>query len=177
MRPTWEGVFHITARSNAEERIFRDDGDYLLALTILASAACRIHLLCLMPTHYHLLATVGDGELSSTIHRINRSYATAFNRRWRRHGHVFDSPTTTKPVVSEAHLLEVIRYVANNPKDPEGWPYSSYGGTLGVRPQFSFFEDELVKELFSSLDDLGIFVADRRMQEPGSANQVPGLRA
>ena len=176
MRPGYEGLFPITARSNAEERIFKDDGDYLVGLSVMAAAPLTIHMLCLMPTHYHLLAWVDEGWLSRSIHAINRKYAVAFNRRWKRHGHVFDSPTTTVPVVSEPHLLEVIRYIANNPRDPERWPYSSFPGTLGLRPQFSFVDDAFVTDLFASTEDLRHFAADRRSQEPGSANLVPGSR-
>jgi hypothetical protein len=55
MRPTHAGYYHVTARSIAEEHIFRDDLDYHAGVQILAELVsakffvCRGF--CLMPTH------------------------------------------------------------------------------------------------------------------------------
>jgi hypothetical protein len=83
-------MHHVSARSIAEERIFKDSGDYTTAIGILARlVADRLlacHAFCFMPTHYHLWATFRD--VSTAIHKLNRRYAVAFNKRHRRRGHV-----------------------------------------------------------------------------------------
>jgi REP element-mobilizing transposase RayT len=69
-RPTAAGLYHVTARSNAEERIFRNDRDYVAGIHILAGLVADqflvCHQFCFMPTHYHLLATFEANALSPT---------------------------------------------------------------------------------------------------------------
>src|SRR5690242_18856188 len=106
-RPTHAGTFHVTARSSAEEVIFRDDRDYVAIVHELGGLVrdnlAELHELCVMPTHYHLLATFEEGGLSDAIHRLNRRYASGFNRRHKRRGKVFDSPFGSTEVQDDAH--------------------------------------------------------------------------
>jgi REP element-mobilizing transposase RayT len=99
VRPDHAGIFHVTTRSIAEEHIFRDDRDYLAGVQLVGELSrdglIVCHGFCLMPTHYHLLASFDEGMLKRAIHRLNRRYATGFNRRHNRLGHVFDSPDDT----------------------------------------------------------------------------------
>jgi REP element-mobilizing transposase RayT len=129
MRPTHAGLFHVTSRSIAEEHIFRDDLDYhagVQTIAELATQRCFIcHEFCLMPTHYHLLASFEQGMLSDAIHRLNRRYASGFNRRHGRRGHVFDSPFTSVEVVTERHAFRLSDYIAENPPY-RPWPWSSF---------------------------------------------------
>jgi REP element-mobilizing transposase RayT len=85
VRPDHAGIFHVTTRSIAEEHIFRDDRDYLAGVQLVGELSrdglIVCHGFCLMPTHYHLLASFDEGMLKRAIHRLNRRYATGFNRR------------------------------------------------------------------------------------------------
>jgi len=121
-------MYHVAARSNAEERIFRDPRDFVAGIQILASLARAgafvCHQFCLMPTHYHLLATFDDDCLSGAIHKLNTRYAAGFNRRHGRRGRVFDGPFAAVPVLEEAHYLWLGEYIAANPPR-RPWPYSS----------------------------------------------------
>jgi putative transposase len=127
-REQFAGLYHVTARSNAEECIFRDDRDYIAGISILAALVTARHLLChqfcFMPTHYHLLATFEDDSLSAAIHRLNRRYATGFNRRHKRRGRVFDGPFAAVPVLTDEHWKWAQQYIADNPPR-RPWPYSS----------------------------------------------------
>jgi len=68
MRSTDAGIFHVTCRSNNEEHIFRDSGDYIAGITTLGALVTQgfltCHGFCFMPTHYHLLATFEEGKLT-----------------------------------------------------------------------------------------------------------------
>jgi len=159
-------MFHLSTRSIAEEHIFRDAADYAAGLTIVAGVVAQglmvCHLLCLMPTHYHVLATFPGGALTDAAHKLNRRYAVRFNRRWNRHGRVFDGPFSAKEVATEAHFLEAVRYIANNPPEPETWPYSSYPALLGLRPPWSFVDPAPILEAFPDPAALRAFVNERR---------------
>ena len=123
-------MHHVTARSIAEEHIFKDSGDYATGIRLLADLVTEglvvCHQFCFMPTHYHVFGTFSD--LTAAIHKLNRRYATRFNKRHKRRGHVFDSPFSRVELTTEAHLIQLPCYIALNPSNHETWPFSSYPG-------------------------------------------------
>ncbi len=129
MRPTHTGTFHVTARSIAEEHIFCDHRDYHHGIQIIAELVTEgfltCHGFCLMPTHYHLIGSFEDDMLTAAIRRLNRRYASGFNRRHDRRGHVFDSPFRATEVVQEGHAYRLPDYIAENPPR-RPWPWSSF---------------------------------------------------
>jgi putative transposase len=133
MRPSHAGLFHVTARSNAEEHIFREHRDYQAAVEILRDLVearfFRCHGFCLMPTHYHLFAEFDHDMLTPAIHRLNRRYASGFNRRHDRRGKVFDTPFVSKEITTEGHLWRLPDYIAENPPR-RPWPWSSFDRTF-----------------------------------------------
>src|SRR4051812_28462787 len=157
-------MHHVAARSIAEEAIFRDGGDYATGIRILAglvrSRHLQCHAFCFMPTHYHVLGTFED--VSTAIHRLNRAYAVAYNGRYRRRGHVFDSPFSRTPIESARQARNTVAYIALNPEDPEAWPYSSYVGAIGLRDAYSFVDPALTLELFGTTGTFRDFVELRR---------------
>ena len=71
-RVQFEGAYyHVMARGNQQQAIFRDDSDRLRFLETLGQACDRyglvVHGYCLMPNHYHLLAQTPRGNLSQAI--------------------------------------------------------------------------------------------------------------
>ena len=133
---------HVTGRGVVRRPLFHDDRDYARFLKYLATAVdqfdWRCHSYCLIPNHYHLLLETPVGSLPRGMLVIAGSYARAFNHRYKTDGHVFQGPYAAEPIVKDSHLLEVIRYIANNPveaglcKRPEDWPPSSYRATAAL---------------------------------------------
>ena len=160
-------MHHVAARSIAGEHIFKDSGDYTTGIRILAElvsgSLLSCHAFCFMPTHYHLYGTFPD--VSVAIHKLNRRYAVAYNRRYRRRGHVFDSPFSRKEVEREWQVRHLARYIALNPPAPEQWPYASYPGLIGTRPAFSFVDSSPILEAFGSIDVFRDFVDAKRRAE------------
>ena len=154
-------VHHVTTRSIAEERIFKDGGDFTTGVTLLGglvkAGLLLCHAFCFMPTHYHVLGTFDD--VTKFVHKLNRRYAVAYNRRYRRRGHVFDSPPSVTPVESDRHLRNALRYIALNPSGHEDWAYSSYPGLVGVRQPFSFVDTRPIVEMVGSGEAIREFVA------------------
>ncbi len=170
-------MHHVTARSIAEERIFKDSGDYATGIRILAELVddglLVCHEFCFMPTHYHVFGTFLD--VSTAIHKLNRRYATRFNKRYGRRGHVFDSPFSRREIRTEAHLLQLARYIALNPKNPETWSFSSYPGLIGMREPFSFVDPSPILEAFGSAAAFRAYVDEGRTAE--DTNLVPASPA
>ena len=142
------GTYHVNAHAIANAALFRDDDDRRRFLALLERAvsahewAC--HAYCLMTTHYHLLIHTPDASLADGMKWLNGAYAQGLNRRHGTRGHVFESRYYSTLIEQEAHLLESLRYVVNNPvlagvcADAAAWPWSSYGAWMGTvqRPPF-----------------------------------------
>lgn len=154
-------MHHVTTRSIAEEHIFKDGGDYATGITQLAGLVSEgvavVHAFCFMPTHYHVLGTFTD--VKAFTHKLNRRYAVAYNRRYKRRGHVFDSPPSVTLVESSRHLRNALRYIALNPPEHESWAYSSYPGLVGTCPPFSFVDVLPLLELVGTSEAIREFVA------------------
>jgi len=131
-----DGIYHVTARGNNGDEIFRDDFDRSLYLQLLATAArataARILAYVLMINHVHLAVQTSAPNLYETMHRAHRPYAGRFNRRHGRTGHLFGDRYHSKPVIDDPYLLETTRYIHLNPvragvaRHPADHPWSSY---------------------------------------------------
>lgn len=159
-RDTAAGLFHIYTHcvwSAAD--LYRDDADRLEFLRHLARVtrdadwSCVAY--CLMRTHYHLIVRVADGELPRAMHRLNLAYARHYNRRHALRGRVQFAPYGSRRLHDEGELAVAFAYVANNPvrgglcRSPAAWPWSSYGGTIGVTSLASFIDPREVVRAFS----------------------------
>jgi putative transposase len=115
----------------------------------------QCHSYCVMTTHYHLLVTTLDENLSRGMQWLNGLYGAAFNETYASHGHVFGARFTSVHVTSEAHLLWLVAYIAMNPVGaglclrPADWKFSSYATLIGRRPP-GFLELESILRLFAN---------------------------
>ena len=140
-------VYHVTARGNERQAIFRDTADYVEFQRQLELAVERYdwlcHGICLMGNHYHALVETPRANLPVGMRHLNGCYSAAFNRRWQRVGHVFQGRYKAELVEKHAYLLQLVRYLALNPMRttpplcaaPEEYPWSSYRVLLGLEPQ------------------------------------------
>ncbi|TFW27098.1 transposase [Duganella callida] len=133
-------LYHVTARGDRQQAIFRSDTDRLHWLELLENTCARfnftVYSFCQMGNHYHILLETGEANLSRGMRQLNGTYSQYFNRRYRLVGHVFQGRYSAILVQKEAHLRELARYVVLNPvraglvKRPEDWAWSSYRLTV-----------------------------------------------
>ena len=143
-------MYHVSARGNERRAIYRDAADRAEFVRQLGLAVERYgwlcHGFCLMGNHYHLLVETPRANLPIGMRHLNGCYSAAFNRRWKRVGHLFQGRYSAELVEKEAYLLTLVRYVALNPvrtspplcAAPEQYPWSSYRALLGLaeRPEW-----------------------------------------
>ena len=112
-------LFHLTARGNAQQAIFLDDGDRQHFLRLLGREVQqqygRCYLYCLMGNHYHLLIETPEPNLSRGLKRLHGTYTQWFNRRHQRVGHLLQGRFKSLLVEKERYLLELSLYVVLNP--------------------------------------------------------------
>jgi putative transposase len=136
-------LYHITARGNRLNAIYRDDTDRRVWLEVLGLVCERFHFVvhayCLMTNHFHLMVETVEGNLAQGMRQLNGMYSQRVNRRHNLVGHVFQGRYHAVLVQKEAHLLELARYIALNPVRAgivlrhEEWRWSSYHAMLDDR--------------------------------------------
>ena len=99
-------LHHVMARGIEGHAIFRDDEDRQDLLERPAALAERsdlaVYAWALLPNHFHLLVRTGRLPLSRLMRSLLTGYAGAFNRRHKRHGHLFQN--RYKSIVVEEDL-------------------------------------------------------------------------
>ena len=110
---------HIVIRGIEKKRIFRSAIDYQNFLerfdNILTETDTPCYAWALMPNHVHLLLRTGEVPLSTVMRRLLTGYAQQFNRRHKRHGHLFQNRYKSFLCEEEPYFLELVRYIHLNP--------------------------------------------------------------
>lgn len=122
LRIEYEGaVYHVMNRGDRREPIFRDDADRMRFLDTLAEACAktdwRVHALCLMPNHFHLVVETPRRNLVAGMKWFLGTYTARFNRRHGLAGHLFGGRYKALLVDSTApgYFRAVCDYVHLNP--------------------------------------------------------------
>jgi len=153
-----DACYHVINRGNYQEKIYINDRDKEKFLEYLEIAAERfsiiIHGYCLMSNHYHLLVQTPDSNLSKAMQWINVSYATYFNRKRDRHGHLFQGRFKAILIDADEYLKHLSRYIHLNPvraemvSSPAEYPWSSYAAFIGQQKAPLFLETNWLLSIF-----------------------------
>ena len=119
-RLVYEGaIYHVAFRGNERRLLFHDDADRARLLAALADRIpghdIRLYLYALMPNHVHLMVETPRANISAFMGSLLTSYATYFNRRHRRAGHLTQNRYMSVAVQGDTHLLRLSRYIHLNP--------------------------------------------------------------
>lgn len=154
-------IYHITSRSISETLLFIDntDKDYYLTLLkkYLEKYRCSLYAYCLMSNHVHLHLDTKGFDISTFMHSLNTAYVRYFNKKYNRHGHLFQDRFSSRILYDEAYNLAVSAYIHNNPKDiteyaghEEDYRYSSYGIYLGImNDNYDIIDRSFIMGLFN----------------------------
>lgn len=161
------GYHHIYNRGVAKGNVFNDHQDKAKFIELMASVArefkFNVHAFCLMDNHYHILVQNTRENLSSGMRQLNALYASYFNKRHARVGHLWQDRFKSWYVLDQKYLFTLFKYIENNPvkagmsqKIGEYLFCSSYSILKDAIPPFlqnSFvLRDYNTKELFDLLN-------------------------
>jgi putative transposase len=100
----------------------------------------------LMPNHFHFLVRIkvkneiGSKPPHQNFSNLFNAYSKAINKRFLRHGSLFERPFKRKLIDNKEYLKQVILYIHNNPlhhgfcDHPVGYPWSSYLTCISLKP-------------------------------------------
>ena len=137
-------LHHIIVRGIEKRQIFKDDKDrhqFIKRLDdVLTETETPVYAWALMPNHAHFLLKTGLTPIATIMRRLLTGYAGYFNRRHRRHGHLFQNRYKSILCQEESYFRELVRYIHLNPlraklvdeiKTLDTYPYSGHSAVLG----------------------------------------------
>lgn len=159
------GIYHIMLRGNERKNIFLGNEEKQRFLKSIAikqkDIDFSVYCYCVMDNHVHILLDTKGNDLSVIMKAIAVRYASFYNAKHQRVGHVFQDRFKSEAIEDERYLMAVIRYIHNNPVKAgivfkvEDYPWSSYSCYIKPKPG----KDDLVDTEFV----LGIISQDIKM--------------
>jgi putative transposase len=112
-------LHHVIARGIERRKIFRSDYDRGNILGRLSRLIPETRTECfawaLIPNHFHLLLRTGAVPVAVFMNRLLTGYAGWFNRKYKRHGQLFQNRYKSFLCQEDAYLTELVRYIHLNP--------------------------------------------------------------
>ncbi|CAB1059870.1 hypothetical protein D1BOALGB6SA_4635 [Olavius sp. associated proteobacterium Delta 1] len=153
-------LHHIIIRGIKRQRIFSDDQDRDNFVERLGDIVTETQTFCfawaLIPNHAHILLRTGHTPLATVMRRLLTGYAVSFNRRHRRHGHLFQNRYKSILCQEDTYLLELVRYIHLNPlraklvkslSESDNYPYSGHSALM-KKVEREFQDTNYVVRLF-----------------------------
>ena len=138
-------LHHIMGRGIDRGKIFKnreDREDFLQRLADLCRAdALSIYAWVLLNNHFHLLIRTGNQPLSNSMRKLLTGYVVNYNRRHKRHGHLFQNRYKSILCEDDPYLLELTRYIHLNPlragivknlKELKGYQWCGHSDIMGM---------------------------------------------
>ena len=129
-------IYHVMSRGNRRGALFKDRDDRISFLEYVQKTRkkhpFKIHSICLMDNHFHMLLETQNDSLSLIMKKILQLHASEFNNKYHLNGHVFEDRFVSSLIEDEPYFLEVSRYIHLNPVkaqmvlSPQDYIYSSY---------------------------------------------------
>lgn len=112
-------LHHVIIRGIERGKIFRSDYDRKNFLNRLGKLIPETQTDCfawaLIPNHVHLLLRTGLVPVSVLMRRLLTGYAVWFNKKYRRHGQLFQNRYKSILCQEDPYLKELVRYIHLNP--------------------------------------------------------------
>lgn len=112
-------LHHIIVRGIERKKIFRSDydrGNFIGRLSeLVPETKTECFAWALIPNHVHLLFRTGAVPVSRLMSRLLTGYAGWFNKKYHRHGQLFQNRYKSILCQEDAYLKELVRYIHLNP--------------------------------------------------------------
>lgn len=158
---SFDSIYHVMCRSISEVDLFREDKDKEHYLNLLKGYqdvfAFKVYAYCLMDNHSHFIIDVNGADISKIFHGLNQRYAHYYNRKYKRHGHLFQDRFKSIIVNDDQYLLTLSGYIHANPlsikeysNSVERYEYSSLGIYLGLyKDKYELVDQGFIMSQFS----------------------------
>ena len=144
--------YHIYNRGINSDILFKDSENYSFFMNLYdkhINPIAETYAWCLMKNHFHFCVRIKEkAEIENAITKepsqyfsnLFNAYTKSYNKRYHRHGPLFERPFRRKSIESNAYLQNLIVYIHRNPvhhricSHPIEYPWSSYLTCVSDRP-------------------------------------------
>jgi putative transposase len=161
---SFDSIYHVMCRSISEVDLFRENKDKEHYLNLLKGYqevfGFKVYAFCVMDNHSHFIIDVNGADISKIFHGLNQRYALYYNRKYKRHGHLFQDRFKSVIVDNDQYLITLSGYIHANPLSIEGYnncaeryEYSSLGIYLGIhKDKYELIDKKFIMSQFSNKD-------------------------
>lgn len=167
--------YHIMIRGNNREKVLNRDEQKRYFLELLKTQEDEelidIAAYCIMDNHAHIIAKAVLSDLAKAMKVINIKYAMKYNHDLDRVGHVFQDRYKSEEIKDDKYLLQVIRYVHNNPVkakmvgQAQEYNWSSYNEYINANEIISNKQKKFILKYFSNINQFESFNDERDNNE------------
>ena len=118
-----------------------------------------------MNNHGHLMIDCNGADISRIMHSINFCYAQYYNRKYCRHGHLFQDRFKSKLIKDDRYLITLSAYIHNNPKDipmykdsVEDYEFSSLREYLQGTNSFEILDVDFLRDILNLKDNKSKYI-------------------
>jgi len=112
-------LHHVMVRGIEGNSIVADDEDRMYFVSrmgkVAAATGTSIYAWALLTNHAHILLKSGAAGLSTFMRKLLTGYATGYNLRHKRHGHLFQNRYKSIVCEEEPYFLRLVSYIHLNP--------------------------------------------------------------
>jgi REP element-mobilizing transposase RayT len=139
-----DALHHVMVRGIERSDIVFNDEDRIDFLKRINKAAQKtgtvIYAWALMTNHAHLLLKSGSAGLPTFMRKVLTGYATSFNKRHHRSGHLFQNRYKSIICEEEAYFVKLVSYIHLNPlrarlvsslQELEHYPWCGHAAIMG----------------------------------------------
>jgi putative transposase len=139
-------LHHVMIRGIEKTVIFRNDKDRELFLDrlggILLESSTPCYAWALLSNHAHFLFRTGKIPIARVMRKLLTGYVVTFNRRYHRHGHLFQNRYKSILCEEDVYLQELVRYIHLNPlraglvhnlRELGSYAYSGHSALMGKK--------------------------------------------
>ena len=157
------GYYHVMMRGINKDKIFLGEDFKAIFKSIIKTKlkdfSVELTAYCVMDNHVHLAMKGNIEEISNLMQKTNAAFAIKLNKKMDRIGYVFQDRFKSKEILGEEHLLQVVRYIHNNPLNvgianrSEKYKWSSYNEYISGNLELVSPEQySLIVDMFDSKD-------------------------
>jgi putative transposase len=152
---------HVIVRGIERRKIFRSDYDRKNLLDRVSELIPQTGIECFawafMSNHFHLLLRTGSVPIAVLMRRLLTGYASWFNKKYKRHGQLFQNRYKSFLCQEDIYLKELVRYIHLNPlragivadlKALDQYPWCGHSAIMNKTEQ-SWQNSDYVLGLFS----------------------------
>jgi putative transposase len=112
-------LHHVMIRGIERRRIVDDDQDRTMFVERLGELSQKVqtavYAWALMTNHAHIFLRSGPQGIAAFMRKFLTGYAGGYNRRHKRHGHLFQNRYKSIVVEEDVYFKELVRYIHLNP--------------------------------------------------------------